>query len=335
MIEATGGPHEGKVELYHELLGVGDDDLRRAVVWQLVADRSEAATDLLAMVAGRRSDDLARIADCELRRRRPGGGTEPAGSDTRADAAVDPPARRAFERLWEGYSEDSPPAGLELPHAIRVDGSEFLILVRAKLASARPVDRTRALCIARDLDLLVELQEQVYRLAHDPDPVVRSLAVGLLADLPGPTSQRILRIAVQDADPRVQANAIEALDKLDLEERIPATTAHLDSPHARVRANAVKSLLRVELEKAGEVLLDMLEDSSRAHRLSALWVVGRLQLRAVLRRVNDLSRNDSDERVRRRAGRIVHDLGRIGGVGRERSTLSANPLEGRRVGGAS
>ena len=90
---------------------------------------------------------------------------------------------------------------------------------------------------------------------------MRSLAVGLLADLPGPTSQRILRIAVQDADPRVQANAIEALDKLDLEERIPATTAHLDSPHARVRANAVKSLLRVELEKAGEVLLDMLEDS--------------------------------------------------------------------------
>ena len=126
----------------------------------------------------------------------------------------------------------------------------------------------------------------------------------LLADLPGPTTHRILYAAVNDPDERVQANAVEALDRLDMEDRIPHTVPKLESPNGRVRASAVKSLLRAELPQAGEALLDMLEDSSPAHRLSALWVIEGLGSQAVLPRVVDMGRDDPDERVRKRARHV-------------------------------
>ena len=130
----------------------------------------------------------------------------------------------------------------------------------------------------------------------------------MLAKLPGPTTSRILRAAADDQDERVQANAIEALEVLDSEDRRRCTEPKLESPNSRVRANAVKSLLRAELHQAGEILLDMLEDSSPAHRLSALWVVERLELRAVAGRLLDISQNDPDQRVKRRAARVSRGL---------------------------
>ena len=133
--------------------------------------------------------------------------------------------------------------------------------------------------------------------------------MGVLSDLPGPTTTRILRDAVNDPDARVQANAVEALDRLNVEDRLPYIKAKLSSPHSRVRANAVRALLRVELREAGEVLLDMLEDPSQAHRLSALWVIERMRLRSVLHRIVELSHGDPDERVRQRAQRVFRDLG--------------------------
>lgn len=149
---------------------------------------------------------------------------------------------------------------------------------------------------------------EVYRLAHDPDPVVRSLAVSLLGELPGATSERILRAAVNDADERVQANAIEALDRLNLPSRVAVTAPKLTARSGRVRANAVKSLLRTELRQSAETLLDMLEDASRAHRLSALWVVERLGLGSMLERLEQLSAKDPDQQVRQRARRVLRGL---------------------------
>ena len=153
------------------------------------------------------------------------------------------------------------------------------------------------------------MAEQVFRLAHDPEPVVRSLAIALLAHLPGPTTERILRMAVEDPDDRVQANAVEALDRLDLADRVRWTKGKLESKSSRVRANAVKSLLRTELRQAGEALLDMLQDPSQAHRLSALWVIERLRLHSVLAQIDQMSRLDADRQVQMRARRILHTFG--------------------------
>ncbi len=305
LLDAAGGSHEARIERCRELLDAGDHDLRTAVLWRLFADPSEAASDLLTTIAGRSSDELARLAMREVKRRRPDSAPPTRAVDLDDDTVPGSAARKAFDELWQRFDRSSPPDRASLVERI---GGDLFKLLRARLSGSAPADRARAVRVARAVGVVKELQEHIFGLAHDPDSVVRSAAISALADLPGPTSVRILRAAVDDADPRVQADAIEALDRLDTEERIPVTQPKLESPHNRVRANAVKSLLRVELEQAGEVLLDMLEDHSRAQRLSALWVVRRLELGAVLHRIAEMSDSDPDERVKARAARVMHEL---------------------------
>ncbi len=305
---ATGGPHERKIELLSELLKVGSDELKTAVGWQLVNDDSEAATDLLGTLADRCSGEMGRIAARELDRRRPPA-PRPTHQELPEDGFGHLAARRAFERYWEEFDRLEPDERAAVTDAMREIGGAVLIPIREKLASGRAADRSRALRIARALGLTNELEEQVYRLRHDPDPFVRSTAVSALADLPGPTSRRILRQALGDPDDRVQANAIEALEVLGGEGRLSDTASKLNSRNARVRGNAVKSLLGLELQEAGVALIEMLGDSSRAHRISALWVVERLGLRAVLDRIEEISRNDPDRQVRQRARRVLEQLG--------------------------
>ena len=209
-----------------------------------------------------------------------------------------------FDRYWNQFDDFSPEERVEAGKAIGPYVPDLGTLLRGKLASVEPLDRVRALRMVSSLDLVTGLEESVRQLAHDPEPVVRSLAIGMLVELPGPVTERVLRAAVNDPEDRVQANAIEALDRLNVEDRIAYTEPKLGSPNNRVRANAVKSLLRMELRRAGKVLLDMLEDPSPASRLSALWVIERMQSRAALNRVGNMSRADPDERVRRRAKRV-------------------------------
>jgi HEAT repeat protein len=166
----------------------------------------------------------------------------------------------------------------------------------------------RALRVVRALRMVERMRESIHRLANDQNTIVRSLAVSLLGSLPDPTTVRVLRTAINDPDERVQANAIESLDRLGVSERIPLTAPKLESRHGRVRANAVRSLLRAERHEAGETLLAMLEDTSRGQRLSALWVVDCLRLRVVRDRVHAISRGDLDEQVRKRAGRVLASL---------------------------
>lgn len=185
---------------------------------------------------------------------------------------------------------------------------DVAVRLRAQLASSNSSDRVNALDRVRELEMADELSEKIYHLAYDGDPQVRSLAVALLAKLPGSTSRRILRAALSDPDPRVQANAVETLDQLDVPDRAAETIPKLNSNNSRVRANAIRSLLRLELREAAGALLDMLGDDSSAHRISALWLIERLQLQSVLRRVNRISAEDPDQRVRQRACRVLQDM---------------------------
>ena len=76
----------------------------------------------------------------------------------------------------------------------------------------------------------------------------------------------------------------------------------------------------------------MLADSSELHRISALWVIERLDLSAVTRRVAEMAASDAHERVRQRAQRVVARLesdGRHGGAtGAGTRAVSADPAGG-------
>lgn len=322
ILSATGGSPEQKAAMLHEWIGSEREAVRRAAVWHLIHDRSEMSTGLLRIVAVRPADCTARLAAREVLRRRPdrtGAVAHPTGESS--DAAHQ--NLNAFERFWDRF--DDFPSGDHMLEAdtLRRLGLDIGRLLRGKLATPEPLDRVRALRITTTLRMLDELQEPIRRLAGDPDPIVRGPAVNLLAELPGVTSERMLRAAVNDPDHRVQANAIEGLDRLDVADRAGVVLPKLESRDNRVRANAVRSLLRLESREAAGALLDMLEDPSPTHRISALWVVERAASRAVLGRVRDLRDHDADPRVRRRAGNALDRLacGDFGGF--SRSLISA------------
>lgn len=278
MITAAGGPHDRKIELYRELLNNGHDDVRRAVLAALAADRSEAARILMRLVAGRSDDSIAPHA---------------------TELLHDHPKPRAT-RTAGGAASQRPRTATHQPLTLQD--------LQVGLAHSEPLVRARSLQRLRKVGGVPQLATEVYRLSHDPEPVVRSLAVALLPEVPGPTTERILRAAINDPDERVQANAIEAMDRLDLPERVVVTAPKLNAASSRVRANAVKSLLRTELRESAETLLDMLEADSRAQRLSALWVIERMGLSALLGRLHELETDDPDDQVRARAHEVIRTL---------------------------
>jgi hypothetical protein len=68
-------------------------------------------------------------------------------------------------------------------------------------------------------------------------------------------------------------------------------------------------------------LIDMLEGPSRVHQLSALWVVERLRLLTMRDRIDEISRENPDESVRRRAESVLRDWESLG----ERQKSVAGP----------
>ena len=307
LVAASGISSEAKVRVYGQLLSDaprGNASGRWAALWKLVGIRNEAADALLQNLARRRDDALSLAAARELKRR---GWAEDETASCRIDPAAilaaDQPL--AFDDYWQVFDDlddlTREPAG----EALLRDCPDLAARLRARLASNRAGERVKALRIVRTLKLAKMVEEQIYRLANDPDAVVRSLAVALLAHLDGATSRRILRRALEDPDARVQANSIEALDRLGLPQRDRQLTAKLDAPHPRVRATAVAALLKMQVPEAAGALLEMLEAPSRSQRISALWVIDRLQLGSLAHRLGDLSRHDPDSQVRQRAERIL------------------------------
>ena len=303
---STGGPPASKLELFKKLAGAGHEHIRHAVTWQLFHDESDAATEVLTLIAARPVDGIAVMAEREVRRRR--GGLVCSAYKSARSQQQGRSCRETFERFWEDFDVLGSGQRAEAADALRRHANDVGVCLRSRLASTEPLDRMRALRVVHTLRMVERMRESIHRLANDQNTIVRSLAVSLLGSLPDPTTVRVLRTAINDPDERVQANAIEALDRLGVSERIPLTAPKLESRDGRVRANAVRSLLRAERHEAGETLLAMLGDTSRGHRLSALWVVDRLRLRAVRDRVHAISRGDLDEQVRKRAGRVLANL---------------------------
>jgi HEAT repeat protein len=274
-----------------------------------VRQENDAALEVLRVLAAREQDALAVLARRDLRRRTGSTHATPTPA-SRTGSGPHEKDRVLFERYWRVFDRLKPDKRLEAGRQLRNQVMKADVLLRAKLASPEPLDRARAVRIISTVGLVQDMEESLHRAGSDSDPVVRSLAVSTFAELPGPVTIRLLRTAINDPNERVQADAVEALDRLDVSERIACTEPKLASRNSRVRANAVKSLLRADHQKAGETLLDMLKDPLPAYRLSALWVVEQLCLRTAVGRVLEMSRSDPDSKVKRAAQRVMQNLDR-------------------------
>ncbi len=307
-LAATGGPADKRRGLFRALLAHDREEVRNAAFWQLLRQEGNTANELLHAMASREGDPLARLARRELQRRRAAAIVPAPRAASRAPSGVESQSRAMFEHYWNRYDRLGTNERLEEGRTVRARVANLDSLLYAKIMASDALDRARAVRMILSLGLVQEMGESLCHLASDPEPVVRSLVINVLVELPGTVTPRLLRAAVNDPDERVQADAIEALDTLDVAERVSWTEPKLESPNSRVRANAVKSLLRTDHRKAGETLLDMLEDPRPAHRLSALWVAERLRLRTISARIHDMSRVDPDDRVKRRAKCVLDRL---------------------------
>jgi len=302
-LASVGGSADQKADLFRELLGFDREEVRRAVLWQLVRQESDTALRLLRAVACREQDALADLARRELQfRQRTTGNRAPIMASRTRSAAHEKNLAR-FEQYWCGFHRLGLDRRLEEGRTLRDLVTDLDVLLRVKLASPEPLDRARAVRIISTLGLVQEMEESLRRAGSDSAPIVRSLAVSTFAELPGPVTTRLLRAAVNDPDERVQADAIEALDRLDAPERVACTEPKLESRNNRVRANAVKSLLRADHHKAG--------------------------LRTAAGRVQEMSRCDPDHRVKRNAQRVWQNIarGEARGMEHELPALAGKSVE--------
>ena len=121
-------------------------------------------------------------------------------------------------------------------------------------------------------------------------------------------ARHALRRALDHPDLRVQANALEAITRID-HGAIDRLGDRLDSLDNRLRANAVRAVLRRRRRDGPRVLRTMLGDSDPRHRVSAIWVARRAREERVsgdLRRIAD---QDAVAEVRRRAAAAVEWIG--------------------------
>ena len=314
LIAALGTPAESKAAIYHDLLRNGTSAVRRAALWAIVDLESTATTPVLSLIACGSDSPLATIAQRELRRRgcepryaSPAPKPRPVNQDERENYDSNIPI--TFQRFWDEFHDLSETSRHEWIRHMAAGGVNLKAELRRRILSGSPTDQVRAISMAGQTGLIDAYRTEIYGLAHAPDVLVRAAAVSVLSLLPGPTTERMLAAALVDTDGRVQANAVEAIDAVGGEECVELLRPKLDAENNRVRANAIHSLLRYQVREAAEGLLRMLTDSSRASRLSALWVAEQLALGSLLPRLQTMARTDPDPQIRSRAAELVSRMG--------------------------
>ncbi len=325
LVSCSGMGSTEKLRVYGDLLDSGSHQVERAAFWCVATSEAAQANRLLRRKAADGKGALGELAKRELRRREV--------RQTRIQAArgvpqrpwntlqkLPPRDRAVFEAYWHGHEwtdrTERVRAGRdlcrELPATRRV--------IDEYVSHGSTTERIRALRIRTELDGPGEMDDTHLSLLRGPDPFVRATAVSLAAgatggsptsalgdERPGPTVRRLLHAALRDADSRVQANAVEALQELagadDQTKRL--LRSQLQSPNHRVRANAVVAMLAQADSTAVDSLKEMLESPVAADRLSALWVIQRLQLSNLTEALGVFADQDPDWRVRRRASSLL------------------------------
>jgi hypothetical protein len=105
-----------------------------------------------------------------------------------------------------------------------------------------------------------------------PDPVVRSRAALLIARHTKSTA--LVSRLLLDNEPRVQANAVEALWTFDPADALPLLVTVGRSKNARIAANAAVGLYRCGDLSSLKLMFGMAQEADSGRRTSAAWAMG-------------------------------------------------------------
>ncbi|NQU76940.1 MAG: HEAT repeat domain-containing protein, partial [Planctomycetes bacterium] len=215
-------------------------------------------------------------------------------------------ASDGFDRYWRSYKRlDKTVRAAAGKALLKLDG-RVADLVAGRLAGRDVGEQLQATQIVRQLKLAGRFLQPLCRLARHGNVKVRSAATAALGEAEGFDARTAVARCLDDTDPRVQANAVEALAMLS--EDASAVADKVASPYNRVRANATKWLLQQGSPQAEMALATMLTDIRPPHRISALWVVKKLNYEPAADIVQRMAMRDEEPAIRARAAECLKTL---------------------------
>jgi HEAT repeat protein len=166
-----------------------------------------------------------------------------------------------FDRMEKGTRRQAGRAMLKL----LPDSAQKLT---RRLSTGAVEQRIKAMQIIQELGLVEVMRTTIIPLCSHPHARVRSKAVMLIGEVATVAPDVLLDKVLNDADPRVRANAIEVLEAKRSAEYVPLLAQRARSAHNRERANAIKAMHKLRVSTASTQLLHMLKDPA-ANRLVA------------------------------------------------------------------
>lgn len=260
-----------------------DEDLARTALWHLIRTGYAELPKLLASLVNGPHDSIRRIAGERL-------------------------APVAFARLWAAWPQLDATRRATAGRAIIKLDPTFHRALGDKLAAGDRAGRLRALSIITELNQGAFFSEALIRLTQSPDHHVVSAAVRALGSASGDAVAAALRAALDHADGRVRANAIESLAQQRTGQSADRLAQLADDAEGRPRANAIAALMELNPGEAVQALRRMLADDRADHRKSALWLIENVGLLEVARDVAEHSISDPDPDIRHRAERVIAAL---------------------------
>ncbi len=192
----------------------------------------------------------------------------------------------------------------------------------------------------RTLELLSEISNNrrvlpmVIRLLHDPNPRVRSKAALMIGR--GGLAPHIAERLLGENDPRVRANAVEALWGVDTPKTRSLLRRAASDHNNRVAANALIALYWLDEPAAIPGVLKMARDPNPRFRSSAIWVMERTENPRFLPTLMQMI-GESEPMARTRVFRAIAALNRVAARCAESPPLRVHILavtakgEGQRV----
>lgn len=258
-------------------IGRLDRKVAEHYLYQLVADGSEPSAKLSLAIIQKRGlqHTLSRLVHLAVQ----GRSDLPDSIRHRIAALAFARYRATFDRLDEATRRAGGRALFKMDSVI-----DRLWLDWA--SDSDPRQRLRALQMARLSGPRTGCRDALGQRLRQEDPRLRSFAAACLADyLPGDRQVRQwLQSCLHDPDPRVRANALEALGSAGGLEGLDDPdwlVPFVGDDHPRIRANAVKALLQNKVQSAQQAIRQMLADPRPDHRRSARWVANQLEERMI------------------------------------------------------
>ena len=163
--------------------------------------------------------------------------------------------------------------------AARIDSLADVTLARqladsasAEAAPLRPEQAGRLMEILAQISDGTRVLPSLMRMLRHPNPYLRSKAVKLIGQ--GSRSIKWVRNRLAEADPRIRANAIEAIWGVDTEESRALLAAAVRDSNNRVAGNALVALHRIGDCAAIPELLKMASHEAALFRSTAAWAMG-------------------------------------------------------------